>query len=92
MDWFETALQDRNYPGWLRSAAINEEGTVFAPAALTGNEMSAFLKASWDGVRAVIYRGHVFLPTTWLALEYPQVEMLCEKIESRVRANAAAAG
>lgn len=89
MDWYETAPQDKKFPGWLRSAAINEEGTVFAPAALTGNEGGAFLCASWDGVPTVIHRGHVYLPTAWLAREHPQVELLCKKIDSTVRASAA---
>lgn len=89
MNWYETAAQDNKFPDWLRSAAINEEGTVFAPAELTGNERDAFLRASWDGVPAVIHRGHVYLPTTWLARECPQIKILCKKIESTVRANVA---
>jgi hypothetical protein len=92
MNWIKVKPQNKKLPAWLCSAVINDEGTVFAPAALTGNEQSAVLSASWDGAPAVIRAGHVFLPTSWLARDCPQIERLCEKIEEVVRAAAAAQG
>jgi hypothetical protein len=30
-------------PKWMRSAAVGDDGTIFAPAAMTGNEQRAML-------------------------------------------------
>lgn len=83
MKWVEIEHGNKELPDWLRSAAINDDGTVFAPAALAGNEQAAFSIASWDGVPAVVNYVHVFLPTTYLAPECPQIEMLCKKSSTR---------
>lgn len=91
-DWVEKDSKKRKIPAYLRTAGVDEEGTVFAPAAVTGNEMSAVLLANWDGVPTAIFGGHFFLPTTWLAQNWPHVERLCEKIEDNVRAAAAVQG
>jgi hypothetical protein len=92
MDWIERKSQNTKFPTYLRTAGIDEEGTVFAPAALTGNEKNAALCAIWDGIPAAIHRGHVFLPTSWMTQHCPKIEMLCGKIESRVRAAAKVQG
>jgi hypothetical protein len=92
MDWIKKNFQKRKVPAYVRTAGIDEEGRVFASAALTGNERDAVLRAVWDGVPAVIHDGHVFLPTSWLARDCPHIELPCEKIEARLCAAFAAQG
>lgn len=53
---------------YLAMVARGDDGTVFMPAAATGNETLAFLAAGSDGgVPATSYGGHLFLPTWWIA-------------------------
>jgi hypothetical protein len=77
-------------PEWMRSVAVGDDGTIFAPAAMSGNEQRAMLCASWDGVPAVLSgRGnakHVYLPVKWLAKEYPELSELVRNIERSVNA------
>ena len=74
-------------PEWLRTAGYAENGDVFAPAAITGNEKAAFMCAGFDGVPMFALDGHPFFPTHWLATEYPKTAELCTKIEARVRSH-----
>jgi hypothetical protein len=96
MDWIETdrikKFPKRKIPACVRTAGIDEKGRVFASAALTGNEMNAALRATWDGVPAAIRRAHVYLPTSWLSRDCPQIELLCRNFESTVLAAFAAHG
>jgi hypothetical protein len=72
-------------PRWLLSAALDPETlTVFMPAAAAANETAVTLSASFDGIPLVSDEGHVYLPTKWLAQEYPEIADLCQKIEKRV--------
>jgi hypothetical protein len=73
--------------GWARSAALDGDGTVFAPAAIAGTEEAVLLSATWDGVTILMDCGHPYLPTGWLAGEYPEIADICTKIETRVRAH-----
>jgi hypothetical protein len=66
MEWF---VVDNNPTGrklakWQRSVALSNDATIFAPAAMAGNEMMAFLSASWDGARCVVDSKHIYLPIT----------------------------
>lgn len=74
-------------PEWKRSAALADDGVVFAPAIITGNEMVAFLAASWDGTPVVMNDDHLYLPVQWIAREYPDVADVCAEIEARVKAH-----
>jgi len=86
MQWFVIDNPDgHRLPKWQRSAAVDDAGTVFAPAAIAGNEQSIFFCASWDGVPGVASRKHIFLPVEWLAREYPLTRDLCASIERGVR-------
>lgn len=82
--WCEIDARGRNVPGWMRSAALADDGTVFVPAAIVG-EMDAAMSAGYDGVTIVQYRGHGFVPADWLRQEYPQAADLVTKIERGVR-------
>jgi hypothetical protein len=72
-------------PAWIRSAAIDDAGTVFLPAAVTDRaEASVMLCAAYDGVPLISDRGHAFLPAWWLAREYPDAADTVQYIERRV--------
>jgi hypothetical protein len=86
MQWIEVPNTSRkNVPAWQRSAGLADDGTVFVPAAIAGNEEAAVLSASWDGVGVVLYKKHAFLPAGWIAQEHPTARELCGKIERKVR-------
>lgn len=89
MLWIEIEnTTSRKIPKWLLSAAMADDGTIFAPAAISGNEQAAVLSASWDGVAMVMYRNHAFLPTAWLMKEYPKTQELCESIQRKMNEQA----
>jgi hypothetical protein len=74
-------------PKWQRSAIVADDGTIFGPAAIAGNEMEAFLSASWNGTVPVIrHSDHAFLPIWWLRREYPHAADVCDLIDEKVRA------
>jgi hypothetical protein len=82
--WFEVKRpQGTQEPRWKFCAAINDKNTVFAPAAIAGNEQAIFLCDSFDGVPAVISKHHVYLPTAWLVKEYPDMAEVFYSIERR---------
>jgi hypothetical protein len=69
---FSGRKKGREAPKWARSLAIGEDGTVFIPAVAAGNEMRAFLCASWDGVACIISDEHPYLPAEWMARKFPE--------------------
>lgn len=84
MDWFEVgSLPD--LPQWQRSAGIDADGTVYVPACIAGHEHIVTLCAFHDGVTVILHQEHPYIPSTWMAREYPPVRDLCEKIERRLR-------
>ena len=86
MKWIEVEnTTRRKVPRWLRSAGLAEDGTVFVPAAITGNEQAAILSASWDGSSMALHLNHAFLPCSWVVREHPNTREACEKIERKVR-------
>lgn len=86
MRWVASSKPSNKAPLWARSAALADDGTVFIPAAIAGNEMRTVLAATWDSnVPMVIDSGHAYLPSTWMARECPRNADICELIERRVR-------
>jgi hypothetical protein len=86
IEWFSVERpQGTQEPRWKFCAAIDAEGIVFAPAAIAGNEQAVMLCAAFDGIPAVISKHHVYLPTTWLADNYPYMAEVFHRIEQRVR-------
>ena len=75
---------DGKGPKWIRSAGISGDGTVFVPAAISGNEKMAFLNASFDGEKACINHEHIYLPSVWMKKEYPKesemIDMICNRM------------
>jgi hypothetical protein len=72
-------------PKWKLSAAINDAGIVFAPAAIVGDEQRIFMLSTYDGGPAVIRNGHVYLPTEWLIKEFPDWVEVFQAIEPRAK-------
>jgi hypothetical protein len=71
---------------WQTRAGLAEDGTVYLPAAICGNEQQVFMCATWDGVPLLSWGGHVYLPSDWLAEEYPLHADDVNHIAQRVRA------
>jgi hypothetical protein len=63
-----------------RSIGVTEQGHIFVPAGITGNEGEVFLRSMYDGTRTYDYRNHKFVPADWMAKEFPDVRGLCEKM------------
>lgn len=86
MRWIELqSIPSKKMPRWQRSAGLGDDGTVYAPAAMAGNEQAIMLCAGYDGVALVSYLNHVFVSTDWLSKEYPHLEGLCESIARKVK-------
>lgn len=79
-------LEEKKLPLWLRTIAVALDGSeVFVPAAIGGNEDAVILCAAWDGAAFVRRLGHVYVPTSWLAIEFPDSSVLCELAAARAR-------
>lgn len=76
---------DQVIPKWRRTLAVSGDGTVFMPAAVAGDEKKVGLCALYDGVSAAVVHKHLFLPTDWLAREYPVVADICANAEAKAR-------
>lgn len=86
MQWFEVENPPgKRHPKWFRSAGLSDEGVVFLPGAIGGDEKKVTLCAVYDGTPIVQYLKHVYLPAQWLAKEFPKVKEVCERFEARVR-------
>jgi len=85
MQWFSVIRpKGTREPQWKLCAGIDENGIVFAPAGIAGNEQAVLLCAFYDGISAVVSKRHAYLPTTWLAKEYPDMAEVFHSIERRV--------
>lgn len=86
MRWIELENPvGKKIPKWQRSSAISDDGTVFVPGGMLGNEQEVFLCANYDGVTMVSYLNHVFVPARWLAAEFPKSADVCELIERKIK-------
>jgi hypothetical protein len=91
--WIRPDFKKAGVPQWLVTAGISDDGTVFVPARIAGNEMAVTLAAGWDGgVAMAIYRDHAFLPVEWMVREYPKLADDLRIVEQRVREAAAKEG
>lgn len=79
-------------PDWLRSAILGPGGEVYAPAAVAGPGVEAELagRALREGVPVAMFEGHPFVPTGWLAAEFPDRAAAVLKIEHVTRRHFAA--
>ena len=87
--WIRPEFTKAGVPQWLTTAGISDDGTVFVPARVAGNEMAVTLAAGWDGnVAMVTYRAHAFLPVDWMVGEYPKLADDLRAVEKKVREEA----
>ena len=86
--WFSISNQDgKRFPEWRRSFGVSDNGTVFVPAAMAGDEteMNVMLCACSDGQGTAVYLNHHFVPSVWLKNESPKHSELIEIIEARAQ-------
>ena len=57
---------------WLRTSFIDDEGTLYLPCAMFGNEPAAFLCIAFDCIPVRLHKNHVYAPVWWLMNEYPK--------------------
>ncbi|KRV02459.1 Uncharacterised protein [Pseudomonas aeruginosa] len=92
--WFAVSNpEQKRFPEWRRSFGISDNGTVFVPAAMAGDdsELHVMLCASADGQSTTVHLDHHFVPSDWLKREFPKHFELIEIIESRAQLTLAAA-
>lgn len=85
LSWLECENNGKKVPKWMMTVGVSDTGLVFVPAAITGREQEVFLCAAYDGTPYASYRNHVFVPSTWLAAEFPDCRDLCEAMEKWVQ-------
>lgn len=86
MQWIEVENSEgKKISKWKRSVGLSNEGVVFVPAAMTGNESDVFLCAGYDGTSVVQYLNHIYVPADWLAAEFPKTAEICKIISDKVR-------
>jgi len=73
-------------PEWFRSAGITENGKIFVPAAIAGDESEVALCLLYDGTESYTHLNHIYVPADWMVREFPNTQELCEKISSSVHA------
>jgi hypothetical protein len=74
-----------NLPKWKCTFGVSDDGVVFLPAVIAGDEQAVLLCASYDGVEAVQGFGHLYVSTTWMAREYPPTAEICAAAEKYAR-------
>jgi hypothetical protein len=71
-------------PRWKLTVFRDDNGELFAPAAITGNERGAVMTASYDGIKGITAHRHVYLPISWLRRAFPETEEICAVLERRL--------
>jgi len=74
-----------NFPKWKRTFGVSDDGVVFLPAGIAGNEQAVLLSASYDGVEVAQDFGHLYVSATWMAREYPRTAEICAAAEKYAR-------
>jgi hypothetical protein len=77
---------------WQRTAFIADNGHVFLPCGLFGNESMMLPVLLTCSARQVRFRKHVYAPAAWLEKEYPEHAQSIRTIAEKVRRAAAAKG
>jgi hypothetical protein len=84
--WYEVPQPEgKKLPKWTRSAAISDDGKVFIPCAIGGDEQEVFLCTLYDHTPSVEYLNHHYVPSDWLAKEFPDAKETAEFIASKIR-------
>ena len=86
MHWVEIEQpKGSSVPLWQRCGGVAEDGVVFIPAAVTGNEQDVEARAKASGTTVVNHLDHLFVPATWMAVEFSALKQLCELMETKVK-------
>jgi len=88
IQWFSVSnLDGKRFPEWRRSFGVSDNGTVFVPAAMAGDEteQNVMLCALGDKQGTAVYLDHHFVPSDWLKNEFPKHSELIEIIEARAQ-------
>ena len=92
--WFAVSNSEhKRFPEWRRSFGISDNGVVFVPAAMAGDdsELNVMLCAAAEGQSTLVHLDHHFVPSGWLKREFPKHSELIEIIEARAQLTLAAA-
>ena len=85
LTWYENKIGSQKTPKWIRTIAVTDDGKIFIPAAIHGNEKAAFMCASFDGIPYIFDNEHLYLPLEWIEKEShdPRVKNLCSAIKNK---------
>lgn len=83
--WFEFGPPDTDIPAWKRTAGVAQEGRIFVPAAMAGNEDEVHRCTMYDGTPTATYHGHIFVPADWLSKEFPDTKEMCDVVRAAMR-------
>ena len=75
----------KKLPMWKRSAALDDDtGEVFVPSSMV--DQVTGLCALFDGITVLMDdKGYHYFPAEWVAMEYPDLKPVMERITSKVR-------
>ena len=83
--WYEVPnTGKKRVPAWGRRCAFDAEGTLWVPAVLGGNETAVLLACGFDATPTIINKGHIYVPSAWMAKEFPALAELMERIRENV--------
>ena len=69
---------------WQRTSFVDDNGTVFIPAAIFDSERRILWCLLYDNIKMMYQNRHVYAPTWWLIKEYPQHTAAIEIIQDRL--------
>lgn len=70
---------------WKRAFGVREDGEVFVPAAVAGDELEVMLCAAHDGTPVASAHGHVYVPSMWVEKEFPGSVEVAQLMRERVQ-------
>ncbi len=88
MKWFVLEKNSNfNLPEWARTFGIDDNGVVFIPAAVTEipeDEVYQRLE-TYSDIPMAQYCEHFYMPSGWLAQEFPAISDLCQMFEIQAK-------
>jgi len=87
MQWFKVEKTfTPNFPEWTIKFGIDENGVVFVPAAMAKiPEEEVYMCTLFDSTVSISHKNHWYVPSSWLAKEFPDTSDLCSSIELKAR-------
>ncbi len=70
---------------WRNTVFLDEDGEVYMPAEVFGDEFIMALCLIHDCKRQLAYEGHIYAPASWLAKEYPDLASKINEAAQRTR-------